>query len=177
MMPIIKKILYIGERIQIYIAVACLVVIVVSIAYGVTSRYFFTPVKWAEELSIFCFIWLSFMAAGAAYNRKKFIVSDLLINLFKPRLKAIMVIINFALALLFLLMATYATFSLLKNPTMLYVPDLILRIPRFFYFAPLMITLPYITFGCLADLIESIILFLRPDKGSDQSNVWKQVDT
>ena len=176
-MAIIKKFLYVGERIQVYIAVACLVVIIASIAYGVTCRYFFTPVKWAEELSIFCFIWLSFMAASAAYNRKKFIVSDLMVGLLKPRYRSIIVVINFSLALFFLLMATYATFSLFNNPRMLFVPDLILRVPRLYYFAPLMITLPDITIACTVDLIEALMALFKKDKDLDQSVVWKQVDT
>lgn len=167
-MAVIKKILYYGERIQVYIAITALSVIVISITYGVILRRLGSPVPWAEEMSILMFIWLSFMAAGAAYYRKKYIVSDLLISYLSDRNRAIMNVVGYMLALIFVAVATYATLLLLTNMIFLSRPSLILRVPRLYYYMPMMFTMPYITLNCLVDLIEALRDLIRAKSDSHQ---------
>jgi TRAP-type C4-dicarboxylate transport system permease small subunit len=51
----------------------------------VVARYgFAAPLSWSEELSRFLFVWLSFLSAWLAWQRREHIAVDLLPEAFRP---------------------------------------------------------------------------------------------
>lgn len=65
--------------------VALTAAMVVATFAQVVARYgFAAPLSWSEELSRFLFVWLSFLAAWLAWNRREHIVVDVLPETLRP---------------------------------------------------------------------------------------------
>lgn len=69
-MEVYRKALRVLERIEISIAMALFIVIVVSICAQVVSRYILgSPLIWVEEVATYAFIWIVFLGAAVGMKR------------------------------------------------------------------------------------------------------------
>lgn len=66
-------------RIELYFSISILVIMVASLFANVVMRYVFrSPLPWAEEVAVYCFIWLTFLGASVALKRRRHLVMSLL---------------------------------------------------------------------------------------------------
>lgn len=69
------------SKIDLVVAVACLVSIVVLTAYGVITRYVLNdPSTWVEELCLALFVWMTFMGSSALMRTDELVRIDLLVH-------------------------------------------------------------------------------------------------
>lgn len=67
---------------------AALVGLITVTFLGVIMRYFFNnPFIWLEEVQIWCFVWLVFFGAGAAFRTGSHVAIDVIVDLFPPKVK------------------------------------------------------------------------------------------
>lgn len=67
---------------------AALVGLITVTFLGVIMRYFLNnPFIWLEEVQIWCFVWLVFFGAGAAFRTGSHVAIDVIVDLFPPKVK------------------------------------------------------------------------------------------
>ena len=95
------------RRIDEAIAVACMLAIVFSIAWGVVTRYLFPqPAAWTFEAAVIAFGWLVFFGSAACIRWRMHADVDALVALFPPPVRRAVFIFNwFLLAGLFVILA------------------------------------------------------------------------
>ena len=110
-----------------------LVVVIVSVCYGVVSRYLLhQPATWSNELATVTFTWVVFIGASAAFKHKMHIGIDLLVKSLPKNPRVIVVTLVNILILVFL---GYVTVSGLSFSIISYKqPTSVLRIPKTYVF-------------------------------------------
>jgi TRAP-type C4-dicarboxylate transport system permease small subunit len=95
------------RRIDEAIGVVCMLAIVLSIFWGVITRYMFPqPASWPFEASVIAFSWLVFFGSAACIRWRMHADVDVLVAMFPPRLRRAIFIMNwFLLAVLFIVLA------------------------------------------------------------------------
>ena len=67
-----KKILDILDKIEVAVASLVLLVLICVTFFGVLMRYIFNnPFTWEEELQLACMVWITFLAAPAAFRTSR----------------------------------------------------------------------------------------------------------
>ena len=91
-------------------------VLVVLVAAQVYVRFFTTnSLTWSEELSTYMMIWVTFLSSILCYRNSGHIWVDNFVNMFRPRVKSVILIIGYLLTLLFLGIVFYGAFNLLPT--------------------------------------------------------------
>lgn len=91
------------EKIIMTIIGVMLMIMTASIFYQVILRYIFDAANvWAEELTRYLFVWITFLGASVAIRRSRHLTIEFFINLLGKRAKAILQIIIYTFTLIFL---------------------------------------------------------------------------
>ena len=73
-----KKILDILDKIEVAVASLVLLVLICVTFFGVLMRYIFNnPFTWEEELQLACMVWITFLAAPAAFRTKSHVAIEI----------------------------------------------------------------------------------------------------
>ena len=73
--------LWVLKNIEELIAGAALITMILITALNVICRYAFrSPIHWAEELSVICLVWSTFLGSAACYKRKSHLGMDFVIS-------------------------------------------------------------------------------------------------
>lgn len=118
------------------IGVACACAIVLSITWGVVTRYLFPqPASWTFEVAVIAFGWLVFFGAAACVRWRMHADVDALVTLFPPALRRAIFIFNWWLlaALFATLTAMFVWQAVLAHSIRVVVID----IPRSVVYAPM----------------------------------------
>ena len=153
MFKILNRIIKVGDKVFVSLAIVLMIVLVLTITVGIAARYFFRmPFDWTEEVAILLFIWISFLAAAVAAARNKFVVVDYFLNKIPPSTQTIIGIITDSLTLIFLIMVIIGAVILL--PQMLTHASVALDIPRTVYYVPVLISSALIFVVQLKSLLQ-----------------------
>ena len=112
-----------------------LVVVIVSVTYGVVMRYLFgDPPVWTNEVAAIAFTWLVFLGASVAFKKKMHIGIDLLVNKITGRARwMVECVTHLILTVFFGYMVVY---GLIFSVESFAQPTSILRLPNIcFYLA------------------------------------------
>ena len=144
--------IYWGEKIQIKLGALMLLIIVLSILYGITMRFVFNaPQIWPEEISGLLFVWVCFLGAGVAVARKQHIVVEIWANKFNQKWQQSIIII---LILMFLIIMIVGGFGLLARTGS--HSHGALGITRNYYFLPLLIVSIYMFVFYVREVLKTI---------------------
>lgn len=90
------------------LVVLMMAAMVVIMAAQVVARYIFSnPFVWAEEIATYLFIWIVFLGAGLAFNRRAHIVVDYFARMLPPKVfRGISLVLNL-MVVAFLLLLGY----------------------------------------------------------------------
>jgi len=84
------------------------ILLCLSVTVQVIARYFFNlAFDWGEELPIFLFLWVSFLAAAIAYRDGSHLSVDFIVALFPKKVRFAIYYINLVLSLGFVLILGY----------------------------------------------------------------------
>jgi len=99
-----KHALRILQNLDLIIAGIALTVLIFITFFGVIMRYFVAkPFVWQEELQIICFVWITFMAAGAAFRTGSHVAIDIVVDLFPKKIQKIVDVLIYLTVVLVLL--------------------------------------------------------------------------
>ena len=85
-----KKILDILDKIEVAVASLVLLVLICVTFFGVLMRYIFNnPFTWEEELQLACMVWITFLAAPAAFRTKSHVAIEILVDALPKSLRKI----------------------------------------------------------------------------------------
>jgi TRAP-type C4-dicarboxylate transport system permease small subunit len=91
------------------IAGLAFIVLCLSVATQVVARYLFNySFSWSEEFPVFLFLWVSFVAAAAAYRDESHLSVTFVYKKFPRRIKKILLYVNLILSLMFFIVVGYS---------------------------------------------------------------------
>lgn len=80
-------------------AIALIVITAVTFL-GVIMRYCFnSPITWLQEVQLWCFVWIVFFGAGAAFRTNSHVAIEILVDTFPPFLKKIVEVFIYVVVL------------------------------------------------------------------------------
>ncbi|MDI3535016.1 MAG: hypothetical protein PWQ82_1381 [Thermosediminibacterales bacterium] len=98
-----NKILKLLINIDLIISGISLILLVIITFLGVIMRYFFNnPFVWQEEIQLWCFVWVVFFGASAAFRSGSHVAIEILVDRLPPFLKKAVEIFGY-LAVMFVL--------------------------------------------------------------------------
>ncbi len=132
------------------IGVACMAAIVLSIAWGVVTRYLFPqPAAWTFEVAVIAFGWLVFFGAAACVRWRMHADVDALVALFPPALRRAVFIFNWVL--LAVLFATLTAMFVWQAVIAHAIRVVVIDIPRSAVYGPM-------AFASLLMLVQHVLL-------------------
>ena len=162
MLKILNKIIKVGDRIYVTLAILLMLCLVITVTAGVVARYVFrSPFAWTEELAILFFVWVSFLAAAVAAARKRFLVVDYFVAKIHPSVQAIIGVAASFLAMVFLAMVAIGAVRLL--PMMLH-RNIAIDVPRYVFYIPTFLSSILIFFVQLESLIQRVGVLIGKKK-------------
>lgn len=103
------------EKVEKALLVISLSVMTVVIIYQVVLRYVFSASNaWSEELARYLMIFAVMVASAIALRKNSHLQIDIIINLFKPRVRALFTIVSTMIGLVFLGYLFVYSLSLIK---------------------------------------------------------------
>lgn len=94
-------------NIDLVISGVWLVLLIITTFLGVVMRYFFNnPYVWLEEFQLWCFVWVVFFGAGAAFRSGSHVAIDILVDLMPARMRKVVEVSGYlvVMCILFYLM-------------------------------------------------------------------------
>lgn len=133
-----------------------LVVVILSVTYGVIMRYLFgdAPI-WTSELSAIAFTWLVFLGASAAYERKMHIGIDLLTKRLSGRIRWLVDLVGQLIVLIFFgYMIVYGILFSIESYAQ---PTSIMRLPNTCFYLAVPVSFALMFLNQLASLKACMI--------------------
>jgi TRAP-type C4-dicarboxylate transport system permease small subunit len=99
-----EKMLYRVLNFDYFISGASLLVLIAVTFVGVIMRYFLNnPFMWGEEVQLWCFVWVVFFGASAAFRTGSHVAIDVLVDFFPKSIKKIVEVFAYLLVMAVLL--------------------------------------------------------------------------
>jgi C4-dicarboxylate transporter DctQ subunit len=135
----------------------------VSVASQVVARYVFNySFSWSTEFPVFLFLWVSFIAAAAAYRDESHLSVTFVYERFRRKIKRILLYINLILSLLFFIVVGYT--ELMMDLSLRDSTFVVMRISKLYCYIGIPIAcLLFIIFG-----IEKIYREIKGDSSVTQ---------
>ncbi|MDS9471400.1 TRAP transporter small permease [Sporosarcina pasteurii] len=112
------------------IVIILLPILLFSLFADVLFRYALnSPLLWAQEISLFTFIFASFIGASMSVKVKEAVAVTILVDRIPVSLRNILIITGLLTSLLFTLLLVYLSIKWISNPTILYQKSVTTQIP------------------------------------------------
>ncbi len=113
-------------------AIALSILIVVTFG-GVIMRYFISkPIIWAEEVQLWCFLWMTFLGAGAAFRYGSHVAVEMVVSKFPKKLQKIVEIFDYVVCMVVLAYLAYLGCDIIKLMIKIGKSTSILHVPFYF---------------------------------------------
>ena len=91
----------IRDCVELYIPIAALLIMFVTFVYQIFSRYVLrSPVTWAYEVTVMCYLWMVILGACYAYRDRSHVQFTLFYDQFGPKAKAVIAFLGNLLMLI-----------------------------------------------------------------------------
>lgn len=103
-----KSLKWLVLNIEEIVAISALAVMLCAVFYNVVMRYLFrTPSAWADELSMICLAYVTFVGGAAAYKRNLHFGIDILLDMMPLKIR---MAVRQAVNLVFIVLFAYTTY-------------------------------------------------------------------
>ncbi len=108
--------------------------ILVAVTFGgVIFRYLLSsPIMWAEEVQLWCFLWITFLGAGAAFRHGSHVAVEIVFDILPKNVQKVLTVVNYLIVMGILLYVCVLGFDLLALMTKIHKTTAILRVPMWF---------------------------------------------
>ncbi len=134
-----KKII---PNIDIIISCMALILVILSVIYGVIMRYVFnSPPAWTNELAGVAFTWVVFFGSSAAFKRKMHIGIELLVDSAPSKIKRGLIVI--AELIVFIFLSFMVIYGFIYAIAAYQQPTSVLRIPNTYIYIAIPISFTF----------------------------------
>ena len=108
--------------------------ILVAVTFGsVIFRYLLSsPIMWAEEVQLWCFLWITFLGAGAAFRYGSHVAVEIVFDILPKNVQKVLTVINYLIVMGILIYVCFLGFDLLSLMLKIHKTTAILRVPMWF---------------------------------------------
>lgn len=132
-----------------------LAISVLLLCADVAGRYIFnSPIPSAGSIAMLCFIWITYISAGAIARRGRHIVIDVLVDAFPPRLQAATQVLVQLLVLALIGFVLFYAFDALLHTRFVEVPGL--GVDRSVFTASIVIGFVLMAFYSIRDIVHAL---------------------
>ena len=110
-----KIVSFIGKHLEEVLCAVLLAVMTIVIFLQIVLRLLGLPLSWTEEIGRYMFIWLIYIGCASAIRKRKHISVELLDLFLKERGKFVLNIISNVVFLIFAVILTYYSFSVVQR--------------------------------------------------------------
>ena len=145
---------FIASNIEEIIAGFLMLVMTLTTSANVILRYGFnSPLQWAEELSRYSFIWLTFMGAALASKHKRHIAIDSLVMMVPARLRALCYVMGDLVILGLMVVMIYYGVILMSNADQ---PTATLKVPQYVVYSVIPFSALFVAAYSVSDLMTHV---------------------
>ncbi len=108
--------------------------VLVAVTFGgVIFRYILSsPIMWAEEVQLWCFLWITFLGAGAAFRYGSHVAVEIVFDLLPAKVQKVLTLINYIIVMGILIYLLFLGADLLSLMLKIHKTTAILRVPMWF---------------------------------------------
>lgn len=121
---------------------------------------------WANELSQFCFIWITFIGASAVYKQKEMIALELLLTKLPQKFQNWAVMLVQIIVILFSIVFMYYGFKKAFSPSMMLQTSIGLHVPMLVPYISIPLGMLMLLIHALTDIINNLKLKWKKERGA-----------
>jgi TRAP-type C4-dicarboxylate transport system permease small subunit len=141
------------------IVIILLPILLLSLFADVLFRYAFnSPLLWAQEISLFTFIFASFIGASMSVKVREAVAVTILVDRLNDSLRNILIVIGLFISLLFTVALFYLSIKWISNPNILLQKSVTTQIPMILPYSSIPIGLFFMAIHFFHLFIDSIRL-------------------
>ncbi len=144
-------------KIEMIIVCILVPVMAVSLFLDVVYRYVLNaPLIWAQEISLFTFIWAGFIGASMSIKIKEAVAVNILVDNLKGPLRNILITLGLFISTIFLIVLTYLSIIWILNPTILTQKSVTTQIPMLIPYLSIPISLIFMSIHLVYLSLEAL---------------------
>lgn len=150
-----RKLWKLMKNLDVILAGIILGILVLVTFLGVIMRYVFNaPFIWQQEVQLSCFLWLSYLGAGAAFLSGSHVAVDIFVDSFPGRIQEILRMAAYILICIILIYFSLQCNKLLMQMAQMHKVTNILHMPYTVVYA-------VVPIGCILMLVDYSIVTVR----------------
>lgn len=154
-MKILNYLVFYLTRILKFVGNITLIAILLTITFGIISRYIFSkPFTWTEELATFLMVNLGYISGAIVTVAKKHIVADFLIQRAPKKLQTTVLFLSRFIAISVFLMICLSSYRMFTSTSVYRSASL--GLPRQIYYIPLFSMSAFMVFAIIVDVLNDI---------------------
>lgn len=134
---------------------AVMIAIILIVSVGIVSRYVFShAISWIEEICCLLLVWLCYLSASLTTVSKEHVVADFVSGTLPVNLQKMLRILIRLGEIIFFAVVTYSVICLLPRLTNV---SAALKLPRYWYYLPVLVFSAYMALAVIVDMINDFI--------------------
>lgn len=157
-----SKILRFVDNVYVFIVIAVISMLVFSSFIQVPMRYIFkSPVAWADEITRYLFVWLSFFGAALAIKENKHVAVEGIVNMFPSITRKLLIVIRNILTLIVISVILYYGITLL--PPLANQKSAGMQIPMVVPYSAIAVSFLYMWIYTAYNLYKTVISLIKKE--------------
>ncbi|WP_181884397.1 TRAP transporter small permease [Neobacillus piezotolerans] len=150
----ISDIIFKVEKLAVIIIIP---VMLLAMVFDIIFRYFVqSPLIWAQELTLYTFVWCSFIGASMSIKTKEAVAVNLLVDKINPKLRNVLIVAGLIVSALFSIFIFYLSINWITNPNILLQKSITTQTPMIFMYICIPISLLFMSIHFLSWFLESL---------------------
>lgn len=132
-------------------------IVLISMVTDIVLRYFFGfPTRWGQELSLYTFVWSTFIGASMSIKTKQAVSMTLVVDKVRTLWRNIFILLGLILSALFTLFMLYLSIGWITAPGIAHQYTATSRIPMIYLYTCIPISLTFISIHLINWIFEVI---------------------
>lgn len=141
------------EKILVIITIPLMLI---AMVFDIFYRYFLNaPLIWGQELTLYTFIWTSFLGASMSIKTKEAVAVTIFVDKLNARFKNILIITGLLISAVFAVLILYLSINWITNPNILFQKSVTTQTPMIFMYFCIPLSLLFMSIHFINWFIES----------------------
>lgn len=156
-MNVVRNISDIVFKIEKVLIIILIPVMLTSMVVDIFFRYVVsTPVVWAQELSLYVFIWSSFVGASMSIKSREAVSVSIITDRLSKQLRRKVILLGLFISSLFVIYLLYLSVSWISSPNILFQTSVTTQTPMVYMYMCIPISLLFMTVHFISWFFETL---------------------
>ncbi|MFS0822203.1 TRAP transporter small permease [Bacillus sp. 1P02SD] len=144
-------------KVEKIVVIILIPVMLLAMVFDIFFRYFVqSPLVWAQELTLYTFVWCSFIGASMSVKSKEAVAVTLFVDKINAKLRNVLIIAGLIISAVFCVFVFSLSINWITNPSILLQKSITTQTPMIFMYICIPVSLLFMSIHFVNWFLESI---------------------